>query len=302
MDVDLSGERAAAIDRAWQRELDLRARLLLNGSSEVRKEGERWRPQWRGGGLWAAPREVLEAAALERWPSATCIDEIVTFAQRLQRESGSKVRHLDPAEVRSLADSRLIALKAALREELTKDPTLSNGGLRERLESRGRSFGPLTSFDYHVANVRKELGIKGIRGTRPSNDRQVTPAAQQNGKHPVAARADAQSSTAQEPLTDSPQGLIDVPLPVAVAPATPAAAPEVPSYATRNPATPAAPAPAEKSNLISIDGDGGSFFATQEPDGSWKVELAAYLPEPLMAQLALVIWERVIGSPKGALA
>ena len=60
--------------------------------------------------------------------------------------------------------------------------------------------------------------------------------------------------------------------------------------------------PTGQYQLVSIDGAGGSFVAQQEADGSWRVELAAILPEALMAELAAVIWERVVGRPKVAAA
>lgn len=291
--VDLAGERARAADRAWQRDLELRARLLLNGGSDVRKEGEEWKPQWRGGGLWAAPREILEEVARQRWPDATCVPEIVVVAERLQRESGSAVRHLDPMEVRSLADDRLTQLKAALRDELRRDSTLTNGALREKMEARGSSFGPLTSFEYHVANVRKELGIKGIRGSRParpSSDPQVKVAPTENGKPiqlPSVQTAD--EFIAQETPTVPPA-------PVAATLTDAIAESQVrPTQASDEPQR-------VVGTLIAIDGKGGSFSAEQRADGTWMVDLKALLPEPLMAELAAVIWEQVVGRPQGARA
>lgn len=79
-DIDLAAERAASIDREWQRGLEVRAHQLLRGHGPERGE-------------------LLEAAR-ERWPALgeDELGDIVGTAQRIHREREGATRRINPED------------------------------------------------------------------------------------------------------------------------------------------------------------------------------------------------------------
>ena len=303
--------------------MEARARVLLEGAPDPRKDDEEWKPRWKGGALWAAPRGELEEAARGRWPDMEDIGPVVGAAVRLQAESQSRSRKVDPeAYMAGCAGG-----KEWIQEFRRLHPELTVGHAWTAYE---RAFGAsaqklftLKTFTNYFHSSRPSTN--GSAPAARSTDRQVKGAAPENGKPTTAAPASPPPASTPE-VSDAPSEVqepdpVSPTPPVAVAaPAIPAV-PEVPSYATRD-STAEDPSPPEHfstskngtslpdagsrsrspSKSVAIDGGDAVFLAQQRTDGRWDVELRAAVDQGLMDMLAGIIWEEVVGLPRSATA
>lgn len=97
----LDGERARATERAWVRERERLARLLLNGdwtkvvapAAELDEPASVRKPRR---GLWGATKAELLEVARERWPHLPDPESVVAAAQRIREAETSGTRRVDP--------------------------------------------------------------------------------------------------------------------------------------------------------------------------------------------------------------